>query len=118
MKYIIFFYLWFDICISAMNTSSRPRSDKSRSVSSVIGSTKGSLESSRVRVLRNDEIRFGGSGSTANMFISGGLKEAPSTYSVFSKVSIAWAGGPSLHHVPIFRPTKDLVLRLGWVLAV
>ena len=60
-----------------MNTSSKPRSDKSGSESSITGSTKGSLESLRVRVLRNDEIGFGGSGSTVNMFISGGLKEAP-----------------------------------------
>ena len=60
-----------------MNTFSRPRSDKSRSESSIIGSTKGSLESLKVRVLRNDEIGFGGSGSTVNMFISGGLEEAP-----------------------------------------
>ena len=59
-----------------MNTSSRPRSDKSRSKSSITGSTKGSLESLRVRVLRNDEIGFGGSGFTVNMFISGGLEEA------------------------------------------
>ena len=56
---------WFSFVI---NTSSRPRSDKSRSVSSIIESTRGSLESLRVRVLRNDEIGFGGSGSTANMF--------------------------------------------------
>ena len=46
-------------------------------MSSIIGSTKGSLESSRVRVLRNDEIGFGGSGSTANMFIFGGFDEVP-----------------------------------------
>ena len=39
-----------------INTSSRPRSDKSRSESLIIGSTEGSLVSSRVRVLRNDEI--------------------------------------------------------------
>ena len=61
----------------AMNTSSKPRSDKSRSESSITGSTKGSLESLRVRVLRNDEIGFGGSGSTVNMFVFGGLEEAP-----------------------------------------
>ena len=60
-----------------MNTSFRPRSDKSRSESSITGSTIGSLESLRVRVLRNDEIGFGGSGSTVNMFVSGGLEEAP-----------------------------------------
>ena len=30
-----------------------------------------------MRVLRNDEIGFGGSGSTVNMFISGGFEEAP-----------------------------------------
>ena len=46
--------------LSIINTSSRQRSDKSRSVSSITGSTKGSLGSSRVRVLRNDEIAFGG----------------------------------------------------------
>ena len=62
---------------SVINISSKPRSDKSRFVSSITGSTKGSLESSRVKVLRNDEIEFGGPGSTANMFISGGLEEAP-----------------------------------------
>ena len=39
-----------------INTSSRPRSDKSRSESLITGSTEGSLVSSRVRVLRNDEI--------------------------------------------------------------
>ena len=60
-----------------INTSSRPRSDKSRSESLIIGSTEGSLVSSRVRVLRNDEIRFGGSRSKANIFISGDFKEAP-----------------------------------------
>ena len=57
-----------------MNTSSRPRSDKSRSESSITGSTKGSLKSLRVKVLRNDVIGFGGSGSTVNMFMSGGLE--------------------------------------------
>ena len=50
-------------------------------MSSITGSTKGSLESSRVRVLRNDEIGFGGLGSIANMFISGGLEEAPTVQS-------------------------------------
>jgi len=63
--------------LSAINTSSRPRSDKSRSVSSITGSTKGSLRSSRVRVLRNDEIGFGGSGSTTNIFMSEGHEDAP-----------------------------------------
>ena len=33
-------------------------------------STKGSLGSLRVRFLRNEEIGFGGSGSTFNMFMS------------------------------------------------
>ena len=59
-----------------MNISSKPRSDKSKSESSIIGSTKGSLGSSRVRVLRNEEIGFGGSGFMANIFMSGGLEEA------------------------------------------
>ena len=61
----------------AINTSSKPRSDKSRLEALITGSIKGSLESLRVRVLRNDKIGFGGSGSTVNMFISGGLEEAP-----------------------------------------
>ena len=43
-------------------------------MSSITGSTKGSPESSGVRVLRNDEIGFGGSGSTTNIFIFGVLK--------------------------------------------
>nr|POE65439.1 hypothetical protein CFP56_49522 [Quercus suber] len=43
------------------------------------------------------------------------LRFRPSTYSVFSEVSIAWVGGPSLRHVPIFGPTKDSVLQLRWV---
>ena len=60
-----------------MNISSKPRPDKSKSESSIIGSTKGSLGSSRVRVLRNDEIGFGRSGSIADIFMSGGLEEAP-----------------------------------------
>ena len=62
---------------SIINTHSRSRSDKSRFVSLIIGSTKGSFESSKVGVLRNDVIGFGGSGSIANMFIYGGLEEAP-----------------------------------------
>ena len=61
----------------AMNTFSRPRLDKSKLVTSTTGSTKGSLGFSRVRFFRNDEIGFGGSGSTANMFMSGGFEEAP-----------------------------------------
>ena len=36
----------------------------------------------------------------------------PSSCSVFLEVSIAWADGPSLCHVPIFGPTKDSVLQL------
>ena len=60
-----------------MNTSFRPRLDKSRLESSITGSTKGSLGSLKVRVLRNDEIGFGRSGSTVSMFISGGHEEAP-----------------------------------------
>ena len=31
----------------------------------------------------------------------------------FLEVSIAWASGLSLRHVPIFGPTKDSVLQLG-----
>ena len=31
-------------------------------------------------------------------------------------MSIAWVGGPSLRHVPIFGPTKDSVLQLGLIL--
>ena len=42
-----------------INTSSKPRSDRSKSVSSTIGSTKGSFGSSRVRVLRNDDWVWG-----------------------------------------------------------
>ena len=45
-------------------------------MSSITGSTKGSLGFLRVRVLRNEEIGFGGSRPTANMFISGDLEEA------------------------------------------
>ena len=63
--------------LSVMNTSSRPRLDKSRSMTSITESTKGSLGSSRVSFFRNDEIGFRGSGSTTNMFISGGFEEAP-----------------------------------------
>ena len=37
----------------------------------------------------------------------------PSTCLVFSEVSIAWAGGLGLRHIPIFGPTKDSVLQLG-----
>ena len=60
-----------------MNTSSRPRSDRSKSMASIIGSTKGSLGFSRARFFRNDEIGFGRSGTTTNMFMSGGFEEAP-----------------------------------------
>ena len=63
--------------LSAINTSSRPRPDKFRSVSLITMSIKGFLGSSRVRVFRNDEIGFEGLGSIANIFISGGLEEAP-----------------------------------------
>ena len=42
------------------------------------------------------------------------LGQAPVQF--FLEVSIAWADGPSLRHVPIFKPTKDSVLWLGLVL--
>ena len=43
----------------------------------MIGSTGGLFESSRVMAFRKDEIGFGGSRSMVNMFISGGLEDAP-----------------------------------------
>ena len=43
----------------------------------MIGSTGGLFESSRVMAFRKDEIGFKGSGSMVNMFISGGLEDAP-----------------------------------------
>ena len=48
--------------------------------------------------------------------VSSHLHFGPSTYLVFSEMSITWADGPNLHHVPIFRSTKDSVLQLGLVL--
>nr|POF25898.1 hypothetical protein CFP56_76340 [Quercus suber] len=45
------------------------------------------------------------------------LRFRPSTCPVFSDVSITWAGGQSMRHVPIFGPTKGSVLRLGAVFA-
>ena len=59
-----------------MITSSRTRSNRSKLVALIAGTIKGSLGFSRVRFFRNDEIGFRGLGSKANMFISGGLKEA------------------------------------------
>ena len=73
---IIFFIVgWFSGW--CMNTSSNPRSDKSKLVSVITESTEMDLESSRLRVFRNDEIGFRGSRSMANMFISGGFEDAP-----------------------------------------
>ena len=43
----------------------------------MIGSTGGLFESSRVMAFRKDEIGFKGSGSMVNMFIFGGLEDAP-----------------------------------------
>ena len=60
-----------------INTYSWPRLDRSKLVASITSSIKGSLGSSRVRFFRNDEIGFGGSGSTANILKSGGFEEAP-----------------------------------------
>ena len=62
---------------SVINTPSRPRSDRSKLVALITGSTIGSLRFSRVRLFRNDEIGFGGSGSIANIFMSRGFEEAP-----------------------------------------
>ena len=73
---IIFFIVgWFSGW--CMNTSSNPRSDKFKLVSAITESTEMDLESSRLRVFRNDEIGFRGSRSMANMFISGGFEDAP-----------------------------------------
>ena len=66
---------WFSAW--CMITSSRPSSNKSKSMALITGSIKGSLGFSRLRFFRNDEIGFGGLGSTANMFLFGVLKEAP-----------------------------------------
>ena len=43
----------------------------------MIGSIGGLFESSRVMSFRKDEIEFGGLGSMVNVFISGGLEDAP-----------------------------------------
>ncbi|KAL0005411.1 hypothetical protein SO802_012972 [Lithocarpus litseifolius] len=54
-----------------------PRSERSKSVSAMIGSIGGLFESSRVMAFRKDEIGFGGSGSMVSMFIFRGLEDAP-----------------------------------------
>ena len=43
----------------------------------MIGSPCGVFESSKVMAFRKDEIGFGGSRSMVNMFIFGGLEDAP-----------------------------------------
>jgi len=43
----------------------------------MIGRKGGVFESFKVMAFRNDEIGFGGLGSMVNMFIFGGLEDAP-----------------------------------------
>ena len=76
MKNIIFYYYWLVIML-IHNIPSRPRLERSKLVSAMIGSVSGLFESSKVMAFRKDEIGFGGSGSMVNMFIYGGFKDAP-----------------------------------------